>query len=99
MHSMDTPMTRQERAMRDILQELADESNWVDPEPGGYSDITLADDLIVRLRQALNPPKRTLWCPICKTYHHNVGERTDAGKVTRPCPLLADFDARNWMGP
>jgi hypothetical protein len=47
-------------------------------------------------RRSQIPPQ---WCPICKTYHHNVGERTDAGKVTRPCPLLADFDAQNWMGP
>jgi hypothetical protein len=26
------------------------------------------------------------WCPVCKQYHQNVGEMTDAGTVTRACP-------------
>lgn len=44
----------------------------------------------VRLTQSLPQSDRALpeWCPVCHTYHHDVGEKTDAGRLTRPCPLL-----------
>lgn len=35
------------------------------------------------------------WCPVCKTYHLEVGEKTDAGKLMRQCPLLSVDDPRN----
>jgi hypothetical protein len=28
------------------------------------------------------------WCPICRTYHRDPGEKTDAGWITKPCPVL-----------
>lgn len=34
-------------------------------------------------------------CPVCGTYHHGVGEKTDAGRLTRPCPRLSADDPRN----
>lgn len=34
------------------------------------------------------------WCPVCRTYHAEVGEKTDAGAVTRPCPLIPTCDPR-----
>jgi hypothetical protein len=36
------------------------------------------------------------WCPICKTYHSNPGQKTDAGTITRLCPLLRADDPRNY---
>lgn len=38
------------------------------------------------------------WCPVCKYYHHGVGEKTDAGKVTRPCGAIPVADPRNHVG-
>lgn len=35
------------------------------------------------------------WCPICKTYHFNPGEKSDSGKVTRECPEIPSTDPRN----
>lgn len=36
-----------------------------------------------------------VWCAVCKTYHENVGEKTDAGKLTRQCPRIPVDDPRN----
>lgn len=41
------------------------------------------------------PGPRDQWCPVCKHYHFKVGERTDNGHTTRPCPLLDPSDDRN----
>ena len=38
--------------------------------------------------------QRDQWCPVCKTFHDDPGEKTDAGRLTRPCPRLA-ADPRN----
>ena len=38
---------------------------------------------------------RDQWCPVCKTYHENVGEKTDIGELTKPCPLIPADDPRN----
>lgn len=38
---------------------------------------------------------RDEWCPHCREYHaHPIGERTDAGQMTKPCPRKADDP--NW---
>jgi hypothetical protein len=34
------------------------------------------------------PESRPQWCPVCKTYHVEVGEKTDAGRLVKPCPRL-----------
>jgi hypothetical protein len=34
------------------------------------------------------------WCPICKTFHRDVGEATDAGVATRACVLVPTDDPR-----
>jgi hypothetical protein len=34
------------------------------------------------------------WCSICKTFHRDVGEATDAGVATRACPLVPTNDPR-----
>jgi hypothetical protein len=48
----------------------------------------------LRLRQPA-PDEDPQWCPVCKAYHASPGEKTDAGQLTRPCPLLPDDDPRN----
>lgn len=35
------------------------------------------------------------WCSVCHSYHVNVGEKTDAGELTRQCPLLDKNDPAN----
>lgn len=47
------------------------------------------------LREARNRDGLTMWCPVCKTMHRDVGERSDAGAVTRPCPRIPADDPRN----
>lgn len=34
------------------------------------------------------PGPRDQWCPVCHRYHFAVGEKTDAGRLVRECPLL-----------
>jgi hypothetical protein len=38
------------------------------------------------------------WCPVCKGYHADPGQRTDAGVVLRRCPLLSEDDPRQHYG-
>jgi hypothetical protein len=47
-------------------------------------------------RDKVKPGDGRQWCPVCKLYHRHVGERTDAGHTTRPCPLLPASDSRNY---
>jgi hypothetical protein len=54
---------------------------------GGNSAVT---------KDGLRPGDGRQWCPVCKLYHRHVGERTDAGHTTRPCPLLPANDPRNY---
>src|SRR4051812_39451238 len=49
------------------------------------------EDLI---SQGQAPEPLPQWCPVCKHYHDNVGEQTDAGLITRACPLVSTDDPR-----
>lgn len=48
-------------------------------------------DLRVLVGQIRSPQ----WCPVCKTYHDEVGEKTDAGELTRQCPRIPVDHPRN----
>lgn len=60
--------------------------------------LVLADPQDIRLRDAVRAARAVIgresrevpgapeWCPICHTYHVDPGGKTDAGRVTRPCP-------------
>lgn len=46
-----------------------------------------------KLRTADEPLPQ--WCPVCKTYHTEPGEKTDAGRLVRQCPSIPLTDPRN----
>jgi hypothetical protein len=48
-----------------------------------------------RLQRKGPASRRSQWCPVCKTYHVDPGEKTDAGVLTRPCPQIPADDPRN----
>jgi hypothetical protein len=48
----------------------------------------------LRNAQTEAPQLAHQWCPICKRYHDDVGEKTDAGDITRPCPRIPTDDPR-----
>lgn len=56
--------------------------------------VTEAIALLDRL-DALSDPASAAWCPVCKNYHTEPGERTDAGKLTRQCSRIPADDLRN----
>lgn len=47
----------------------------------------------------IKPDVADQWCPVCKTFHREVGETTDAGRITRACPLLPTTDPRYYGSP
>jgi hypothetical protein len=59
------------------------------------NELSASPDVAVT-KDKLRDGDRRQWCPVCKLYHRHVGEKTDAGHVTQPCPLLAASDSRNY---
>lgn len=51
----------------------------------------IAADALYSARAVSHPE----WCPVCKTYHHNPGVRTDAGGLVEQCPEIPKDDPRN----
>lgn len=47
----------------------------------------------------IKPPERAPevvpWCPVCKSYHTDPGEKTDAGALIRRCSVIDRDDPRN----
>lgn len=74
-----------------------DEDAWRDPERSGVSPTTKTRCCPYCFYPSRVPPdtRKGEWCPVCHTYHVNPGEKTDAGKLTRQCPLLSGDDPRN----
>jgi hypothetical protein len=52
-----------------------------------------------RSRAPMNEQNLEHWCSVCKNYHIHPGERTDAGRITRPCPNLATEDPVYYGSP
>jgi hypothetical protein len=58
-------------------------------------------ELLARARRLIEEPVaipvgEKEWCPVCHTYHVDPGRKTDAGRLTRQCPLLpADVGANH----
>jgi hypothetical protein len=76
--------------------------NRISHDPGGncehdrFEGLTLSGVLVGRDGRSLTRPQ---WCPVCKTYHGDVGEQTDAGLITRACPLLPTDNPRYFGSP
>lgn len=45
------------------------------------------------------PTPQPQWCSVCKAYHVNAGESTDAGIITRACPKVPTNDSRYYGSP
>lgn len=54
---------------------------------------------VVSVGYEIRQSPATQWCPVCKRYHEEVGESTDAGLITRACPLIPTTDPRYYGSP
>jgi hypothetical protein len=63
---------------------------WHNDQESGFipaDRFTNLSEIVRELEAQATPEPQDQWCPVCKTYHKNVGEKTDSGYVTRPCPI------------